>query len=322
MYSCQSCDKSFATSRGLQWHIDSIHKGVRYPCKLCGKVFKQQNNLNNHTRLHTAELPFVCQICNKSYVAKKNLDRHLLTHLDDKDKKYLCPLCDMRFHENCALKRHMKTHSDKRSYSCNICSKRFKQSSNLNQHQLTHADVRKFSCNNCNASFKLMSHLQSHLTSHSEQVFKCTKCEKPFRSMIHVRAHFNLVHVKKEKRNVCVFWNKSFFKWGHLKRHIQKHIHVSYVDKHSWKNMLCLIIWEYTIHVRSHTNVTPVKQISFQVSSLPSILQGNTWRYYVTSALFVLKVFAQSKNSKVTMEEYIVQKVNIDINVGGVGSDF
>lgn len=95
-YSCKTCLMTFGSLAGLVKHTNAVHKGIRYPCKLCDKVFMQQNNLDNDTRLHTGERPFVCQTCGQSYVAKKGLDRHLLTHLGEAGKKFKCTLCGKR----------------------------------------------------------------------------------------------------------------------------------------------------------------------------------------------------------------------------------
>jgi KRAB domain-containing zinc finger protein len=55
-FNCTLCDKSFAQSHHLEWHM-RVHTGENpYNCTLCDKSFAQRNHLKQHMRIHTASL--------------------------------------------------------------------------------------------------------------------------------------------------------------------------------------------------------------------------------------------------------------------------
>ena len=48
--SCEDCGKSFKGKQSLKFHIDSVHKGIKYSCESCGKSYTQKAVLNRHVK--------------------------------------------------------------------------------------------------------------------------------------------------------------------------------------------------------------------------------------------------------------------------------
>jgi uncharacterized Zn-finger protein len=53
MYNCNTCDKSFKTSRALSEHIGIVHKSseVIYSCPKCVKSFDMELKLRQHMKV-------------------------------------------------------------------------------------------------------------------------------------------------------------------------------------------------------------------------------------------------------------------------------
>lgn len=69
-YSCDECQKTFATQSQVTMHKTSMHSDVRpYVCD-CGKAFKLKGALDKHRKYtHTKELvrpTYFCDECGKS----------------------------------------------------------------------------------------------------------------------------------------------------------------------------------------------------------------------------------------------------------------
>ena len=47
---CAKCDKQFSTKRGLHYHDQSVHKGIRYPCDKCDYKATKTSHLKRHVK--------------------------------------------------------------------------------------------------------------------------------------------------------------------------------------------------------------------------------------------------------------------------------
>lgn len=75
------CDKAFASTMNLSWHLDT-HNGIKkYQCKTCGKTFGLSGSLRNHEETHIIENA-QCKICNKTYKNHQMLKLHIKRHIN------------------------------------------------------------------------------------------------------------------------------------------------------------------------------------------------------------------------------------------------
>lgn len=81
-YVCNTCNESFATSRGLEIHANKMHN--KYPktsvCTQCLKSFKNKYLLATHKKqVHRRLQRVECVKCTKFFSSKFTLQKHLKT---------------------------------------------------------------------------------------------------------------------------------------------------------------------------------------------------------------------------------------------------
>lgn len=79
-FTCETCQESFSTSRGLEIHSNKIH--LAYPktaqCGVCNKSFKNKYLLTaHHKQVHEGTLRVSCAKCEKSFCNKATLQKHM-----------------------------------------------------------------------------------------------------------------------------------------------------------------------------------------------------------------------------------------------------
>ena len=47
---CDKCSKEFKTKSGLRLHVESVHKGIRFPCHICKKEFCSKYEVVRHQK--------------------------------------------------------------------------------------------------------------------------------------------------------------------------------------------------------------------------------------------------------------------------------
>ena len=54
---CDKCSKEFKTKSGLKLHVESVHKGLRFPCEICKKEFCSKYEVVRHQRnIHSKQI--------------------------------------------------------------------------------------------------------------------------------------------------------------------------------------------------------------------------------------------------------------------------
>ncbi|VUZ54001.1 unnamed protein product, partial [Hymenolepis diminuta] len=89
-FQCDECDRAFGYKRGLQFHVDLIHRKVKdFKCKVCEKSFSERGHLKRHViTMHKAFVEFKCEICAKSFSKAAYLRKHVLGVHESKHSVY------------------------------------------------------------------------------------------------------------------------------------------------------------------------------------------------------------------------------------------
>ena len=167
-YSCEFCEKRFASNHHLVKH-NRIHTGEKpYKCGDCDFVFGRNDHLIRHKKTHSAEKPFKCDNCDGAFKRKDHLLRHSRTH--SSEKKIACDVCNKLFKSKEDVNGHMKTHT--RPYKCEKCEKSFAKKENIRAHMKTHEDpcipqMKENMCVVCSRTFTRKSHVARHMKIHS-----------------------------------------------------------------------------------------------------------------------------------------------------------
>jgi len=140
-FSCDKCDKTYMTPRGLAIHKRSKHENrLDYQCSYCAKRFIAKTTLELHEMNHTGVKPFPCTLCPFRFKNKPELRQHLFVHTGE--KPFSCEICDMHFSRKGNVSIHMRTHTGEKPYVCN-CGKAFSQSGDYYKHTRRHCDYSK-----------------------------------------------------------------------------------------------------------------------------------------------------------------------------------
>lgn len=190
LFICQEegCTRFYLRQKGLDQHIISHHKMLRYTCKEpgCGKSYTQSGNLATHMREEHTEHPrHPCTWpgCNATFRQKANIPSHIET-VHKKSKLFHCPW--------------------------EGCSKTSSHLGNLNSHikrDHRHENTR-VNCTEegCSRDFSSKSQMQRHIKKDhlgEIELFKCTwpGCTREFQSKPGMRSHINSYH--KNRRFTC-----------------------------------------------------------------------------------------------------------------------
>lgn len=226
--SCDSCDKSFSSSRKLENHIMNIHQSRKST-----SVASEDESSDGDDE---SEKIFTCDACPKKFKKPSLLARHIKTH-DPNKRPHECEKCQKRFPSRSALVRHDVLHSDleersritrseAQDFICVICSRSFKSPETLTSHLKTHksktADDQEHTCKLCNDSFPTYTDIIRHSKNHIENAtHQCATCNKLFVIGDELIDHF-LRH-KGLKPHRCPVCDKSFLKVHKLNVHMRIH---------------------------------------------------------------------------------------------------
>ena len=107
----------------LKRHLLKSHnEGTWFTCNICQKKFATKCQLKQHLIRHEDVKPYVCSECPKCFYTADELTRHQPVHSDY--KQFCCGLCGKDFKHKYNVKPHFKRCSAKLGYAdvfANLC---------------------------------------------------------------------------------------------------------------------------------------------------------------------------------------------------------
>lgn len=267
-FNCTMCKRQFASEHQLNEHLNCHENSdSKVMCNFCGKIYASQINLNFHIDAMHKEIRFYCDMCEKSYSFKSALYKHrLVSHIRGRTVKcpecpflagtkhevrlhmnnhhnlarnqtrsdIVCGHCGMQFHNGSTLKRHnFHMHGGflmKYKHKCTLCEEPLKGSSKAERHMIqTHLNgerpLRK--CGYCKVEIKLYNEYKQHIEMH-EGVFICITCGDahftPEQLSAHQKMH-NRIEVKLRPYACDICGHRTVLK-NNMEIHMTKHIAV------------------------------------------------------------------------------------------------
>ena len=124
---CLPCGKRFTGADTFKRHIESSHRGIRWPCTVnnCTKVFRTKGGLLNHEKIHNGSFRFLCLVYGAGFVYKSTHDHHLAKHTGE--RPYKCNTCERCFTHTSALAQHRQSCGmHDQPFGCPLCPVKFK----------------------------------------------------------------------------------------------------------------------------------------------------------------------------------------------------
>ena len=144
--SFSDCKKSLLSAQSLENH-ERTHSAIKpFTCQECNRAFATPTNLAGHTKVHKKTIeevvydpqrPHICTECKKTFRHTIYLKKHKELHCG---QRYSCGECNVSFLSKSYIKIHKRTHTGEMPHSCPMCMKTFAQSSHLNSHLKKHPE--------------------------------------------------------------------------------------------------------------------------------------------------------------------------------------
>ena len=107
-FQCDECEKNYTTKSALQHHIQSLHRGLRFPCSVCTDVLSTKYALERHVHnMHGSDRKFKCDMCGCAFEDEEYLIRHEKLHTEQ-EKTAPCAQCGIVLANPRALQIHVK----------------------------------------------------------------------------------------------------------------------------------------------------------------------------------------------------------------------
>eukprot|EP00457_Paulinella_chromatophora_P004355 gb/GEZN01004367.1/.p1 GENE.gb/GEZN01004367.1/~~gb/GEZN01004367.1/.p1 ORF type:complete len:638 (+),score=34.45 gb/GEZN01004367.1/:64-1977(+) len=249
VYSCEECNQSFDTVRGLATHQRSHSRDI-FKCGKCGKLLPGPRSLAKHIQSHEDLL--ACVPCNKTFRKLVTLQAHLALHRGE--NPFRCEECNQSFSRRDSLRRHEQVlHRGEVPHKCGECNEAFAAAWSLKAHMRMHNRT-YWHCQRCGQRSNSKQALERHLKTHERKISTCTECGQNFTRLHHLELHIK-THTG-EKDYLCKVCGKAFSQRGDLLRHIRIHTgHKPYQCIYCKRNFT--VPSSLKLHIRTHTGEKP-----------------------------------------------------------------
>ena len=240
---CDICGKSFAKTKSLESHMNSVHS--TQTCDICGKAFKPPA-FRKHRKI--CQPSYSCQDCDFQTSIKHEFDHHRRNHTAKGKQKFKCLLCNYVAGHKHHLKTHMlHKHTEKHKCDEDGCDKEFVRAESLEDHKQSHYG--KIKCDYCDKQFVRKSALEKHvLKEHCRDTletssgfmilhrtakvikkktyYHCTQCNYKSDRKRNLTMHINNKHIAPKsafvKNKTCHKCKFTFTRYSNFQKHQQR----------------------------------------------------------------------------------------------------
>ena len=158
-----TCDSTFSTIRGWNFHHSYVHKSIILKCETCNWKFTSASAHCAHKSAH-APRNHICTICSIAFPFKSGLRQHMTVHIKQKCHRCFAGNCKRSYKWASDLNRHVKTHVD-RKHQCPDCDYSSREERLYKRHLKKHIDEFKYRCTYCDFKTKWPTPFKRHKIS-------------------------------------------------------------------------------------------------------------------------------------------------------------
>lgn len=227
-FQCEMCEKVYTTRGALKFHIESLHKGVKFPCHLCSVTLSNKQALDRHIRnVHVVSVrKYKCGSCDKAFKDKESLSRHVKLHTNT-SKSDPCPHCGKVLVSARALAVHInRVHIRNFKHTCEDCGKTFPYLNTLQIHaEMVHMKGITHVCQVCGKECIGKKRLHNHMQRKHPKGQKFENCEECGKEIptTQMKSHVYAEHKMAAYKFQCDYCPKRFDTKAHIRVHLRKH---------------------------------------------------------------------------------------------------
>ena len=188
-FSCDICDKVFASAPVLKIHNQIVHKVQEKKLSVDTGEILDSSTVQYETKSLKSRINHLDCTINDNIEVNQFEDNSVMKSKSDVETeltlgcKYRCEECDIDFRQERSLNNHkkfvhngIKKSMQTKTYNCDICEKSYKKLSVLNKHvKARHANIR-YNCGQCDKKYVAKDMLKLHLDMYHgnrNPAFKC-----------------------------------------------------------------------------------------------------------------------------------------------------
>ena len=156
-----SCDSTFSTIHGWNFHHSYVHRSIILKCEICGQKFTSPSTHRAHKSAH-APRTNICPICSKAFPFKSRLRQHMTVHIKQKCHRCFAGNCKRLYKWASDLNHHVKMHVD-RKHHCPDCDYSSREEQLYKLHLKKHIDDFKYRCTYCDFKTKWPTPFKRHI---------------------------------------------------------------------------------------------------------------------------------------------------------------
>ena len=156
-----TCDSTFSTIHGWNFHHSYVHRSIILKCEICGWKFTSPSTHHAHKSAH---VPWtnICTICSKAFLFKSGLRQHMTVHIKQKHHRCFAGNCKRSYKWASELNHHVKMHVD-RKHQCPDCDYSSREERLYKCHLKKHIDDFKYRCTYCDFKTKWPTPFKRHI---------------------------------------------------------------------------------------------------------------------------------------------------------------